>query len=267
MSCPRPRIILEFWYPSDIEILRELHSRELFDVAFAPDLPFGTANADSLLAAWMARSSGIPALAAVSLGGRSAAASVSRIATAHLSGLDGVVLVAGDSRQCTDALGVLDALRLASSLPGMPEGDAAAKLPGMSAPLSAALRERPCFMRGAAVDLGSERSVRLAHAKAEAGANLFLSQLLPDPSAAVGALNALSSLGVPVALGIPYAPTEEARARLSSLLGMRAPSPADVLRSLEGMPRGLRSPIYVSPIGGRRYGLADFLESLSSIVA
>ena len=262
MSCPTPRLILEFWYPPDLEPLRGLYSRGLLDAAFAPDLPFGAANADSLLAAWMAHSSGVPALAAVSLGGRGAAASASRIATAYASGLEGVVLVAGDSPRCADAMGVLDALRFASSLPRPPEGSG---FPAISAPLRSALRERGCFIRGAAVDLRSERSLGLARAKVEAGANLFLSQLLDDPSGVVGALSSLSRLGVPVALGIPYAPTEGARARLSSLLGIAAPSPADILKSLEGVPRDLRSPLYVSPIGSRS-GLAEFLESLLSLI-
>ncbi|MGC9117145.1 MAG: hypothetical protein ACP5ID_06105, partial [Conexivisphaera sp.] len=204
MSCPGPRVILEFWHPSDTGLLARLHSRGLVDAAFAADLPLGNANFDSLAAALSAQSLGVPALPAVSLGARSAAASVSRILTAHASGLAGVVLVAGDSRACQDSLGVLDALRIASSLPRVTEGLR------VSAPLRAALRERPCFLRGAAVDPASERSVRLARSKVEAGANLLLSQLLTDPSSAAGALDRLASLGVPVALGIPYAPTEAA---------------------------------------------------------
>ena len=262
MSCPTPRLILEFWYPPDLEPLRGLYSRGLLDAAFAPDLPFGAANADSLLAAWMAHSSGIPALAAVSLGGRGAAASASRIATAYASGLEGVVLVAGDARRSAGALGVLDARGVLASLPRTPGG---AGVPAVSAPLRVARREGGGFIEGAAADLQRDRSPGVARGKVGAGANLFLSQLLDDPSGGVGALSSLSRLGVPVALGIPYAPTEGARARLSSLLGIAAPSPADILKSLEKVPRDLRSPLYVSPIGSRS-GLAEFLESLLSLL-
>jgi 5,10-methylenetetrahydrofolate reductase len=260
LSCPRPRVILEFWYPPDLGQLTRLHSRGLLDLAFAPDLPFGYANADSLVAALAAQSSGVPALAAISLGGRGASASISRIATAYASALAGVVLVAGDSRSCSDALGVLDAIRIASSLPAVPDGVR------MSAPLRASLADLPCFIRGAAVDLGSAKSVALARSKAAAGANLLMSQLMPDPASRVAPLGELSALGIPVALGIPYAPTDGARARLASLIGSAAPSPAELLKSIEGVPREMRTPIYVSPIGGDRSGLGEFLESLASLI-
>ncbi len=261
MGCAAPRVIIDVWYPRDAELVRRLHSRGLVDAAFAPDIPFGAANADSLLASWILHSQGVPSIAAISLGSRGPAASASRILTAYLSGVDGILVVAGDSRQCPGAMGVLDAIRMAAALPEVrpPEGVK------VSSALASSLERRPCFLIGAAVDPSSERSLRLARSKAEAGANILVSQLLPDPAAAAGALSELRPLGIPVALGIPYAPTEGARARFESLFGLRAPSPRELLASLERVPRDLRSHLYVSPIGADRSGLEGFLESLASL--
>ncbi|MFP3293335.1 MAG: hypothetical protein RXP77_03360 [Nitrososphaeria archaeon] len=252
MGCPTPRIILEFWYPSDVELVGRLSSRGLVDAAFAQDLPFGTVNADSLVAALSVQSLGVTAIAAVPLGSRSSAASV--------SGLGGVLIIAGDTKSCADSLDVLEALRFAASLPNVPEGIR------VSIYFRPALRERECFLRAAAVDPGSERSVSFAPAKVEAGANLLMSQLMADPASAAGALERLEPLGVAVALGVPYAPTEGARARFESLFGARALEPREMLRSLESVPRRLRRSLYVSPIGRSREGLEGFLESALSLV-
>jgi len=260
LGCPTPRIILEFWYPSDVELVGRLSSRGLVDAAFAQDLPFGTVNADSLVAALSVQSLGVTAIAAVPLGSRSSAASLSRIATAYVSGLGGVLIIAGDTKSCADSLDVLEALRFAASLPNVPEGIR------VSIYFRPALRERECFLRAAAVDPGSERSVSFAPAKVEAGANLLMSQLMADPASAAGALERLEPLGVAVALGVPYAPTEGARARFESLFGARALEPREMLRSLESVPKRLRRSLYVSPIGRSREGLEGFLESALSLV-
>ncbi len=260
-----PRVALESThYPSDEGILKVLASNGLIDAVIVPDLPMGKVNMDSVVAAHMITSHmGIPAYATISLGHRSPQASLSKILSACLLGLDGVLLVAGDVRVCSPRLSVYDAIRYASDLPN-------AELQGYEhlSSVKGTLKSCNGFLVGAVVDLRCPRSLRTIDRKISKGARFLVTQLMAHPKRHLDIIRQVSSR-IYLMIGVPYIGQGSPRS-LENIMGEPVPDPGDLSTELEGVLEELGGGnagvgFYVSAVGARARemeGLAGFLEGL-----